>query len=509
MAGAWWERAVIYEVYPRSYADSNGDGIGDLRGIVSRLDHLEWLGVDALWLSPTFPSPNADWGYDVSDYLGVHPALGTPADLERLIVEARHRHIRVLLDLVPNHTSDRHAWFSDDAKRDWYVWRDPKPDGSPPNNWLAVFGGPMWTFVPERGQYYLHSFLPQQPDLNWRNEAVREAFDGIIRHWLDRGVAGFRIDVPHALVKDGELRDNPPARPNESEVWARIGQWPKHNFTLPEGVDVHRRWRGVTDEYDGERVLLGETYVLELETLMQYVVPDGLHLCMNLPFLHAPFAADTLAAVVAETERLFPADATPVWHASSHDDVHFATRWCGGDAELAKCALVGLLSLRGAAILYQGDEIGMEAVDVPPGRVRDSAGRDSGRTPMVWRDEEGAGFTAPGVEPWLPIGSRDRNVADERADPDSILNLTRDLIAARRHRGLLAGAYEPLDAPAGVWAFRRGGGALVALNLGERPVRLDGVEGAVVLCTDRSRDGEVVSGGLELAPRQAVVASAA
>jgi alpha-glucosidase len=509
VAGEWWERALIYQIYPRSFADSNDDGIGDLPGLVAGLDHLEWLGVDALWLSPTFPSPNADWGYDVADYCGVHPDLGTAADLERLIVEAGRRHIRVLLDLVPNHTSDHHPWFRDPAKRDWFVWRDGRPDGSPPNNWLGPFGGPAWTFVPERSQYYLHNFLPQQPDLDWWNEEVREAFDEILRYWFDRGVAGFRIDVAHALVKDRELRDNPPARPDESPTWARIGQWPKHNFGHPAGVDVHRRWRQIAREYDPERLLLGETYVLELDLLMQYVVPDGLQLCMNLSFLHAPFVAERLAAVVAEAERRFPSWATPVWHASSHDDPRFATRWCGGDEALVRCALVALLSLRGAAILYQGDEIGMEAGSVPADRRRDPAGRDGCRTPMVWRDVEGAGFTSPGVEPWLPIGSRERNVADQRSDPGSILTLTRDLIALRRHRGLLTGEYEQLDAPADVWAFRRGGGALVAANLGPSRARLDGVEGAIVLCTDRGRDGEVVSGGLELGPRQAVVASAA
>jgi alpha-glucosidase len=509
MPGAWWQNAVIYQVYPRSFADSNGDGVGDLPGVVSRLDHLEWLGVDAVWLSPTFPSPNADWGYDVADYLGVHPDLGTPADLERLIVEAGRRHIRVLLDLVPNHTSDRHPWFGDPAKRGWYVWRDPRPDGSPPNNWRSVFGGPAWTFAPEHGQYYLHNFLPQQPDLDWWNEAVRAAFDEILRYWFDRGVAGFRIDVAHALVKDPQLRDNPPAQPGDPLVWARMGQRPVHNFGLPEGVDVHRRWRRVAEEYDPTRLLLGETYVLDLDTLLQYVVPDGLQLCMNLTFLHAPFVARGLARVVAATERRLPEWATPVWHASSHDDPRFATRWCDGDEELAKCALVALLTLRGAAILYQGDEIGLETVDVPPERRHDMARRDECRTPMVWRDEEGAGFTSPGVEPWLPIGTRGRNVAAQRADPGSTLILTRDLIELRRRRGLLSGEYEQLDAPAGVWAFRRGGGAVVALNLGRRPARLDAVEGAIVLCTDRSRDGEVLSGGLELRPHEAVVASAA
>jgi alpha-glucosidase len=291
MPGPWWQHAVIYEVYPRSYADSNGDGFGDLPGIVSRLDHLEWLGVDALWLSSTFPSPNADWGYDVSDYLGVHPDFGTPADLERLLVEAERRHIRVLLDLVPNHTSDRHPWFHDPAKRDWYVWHDPKPDGSPPNNWQAAFGGPAWTLDPDSGRYYLHNFLAEQPDLNWWNEQVRVVWDDIPRYWLDRGVAGFRIDVAHALVHDRLLRDNPPPRPAESPTWQQAGQWPKYNEGRPEGVDVHRRWRRVADEYDGGRLLLGETYVMALEQLMQYVVRDGLHLCMNFAFSHEPIEA--------------------------------------------------------------------------------------------------------------------------------------------------------------------------------------------------------------------------
>jgi alpha-glucosidase len=508
MPRPWWQRAVIYQVYPRSYADSNGDGVGDLPGIVSRLDHLEWLGVDAVWLSPTFPSPNADWGYDVADYRGVHPELGTPTDLERLIVEAGRRHIRVMLDLVPNHTSDEHPWFGDTGKRDRYVWRAPKPDGSPPNNWKSGFGGSAWTLDEARGAYYLHNFLPQQPDLDWWNEEVRVAFDEIIRYWLDRGIAGFRIDVAHALVKDRLFRDNPPARPTESPTWQRVGQWPKYNVGRPEAVDVHRRWRHVVDEYDCDPLLLGETYVLELERLMRYVVPDGLHLCLNFAFLHTPFDAEKLAAVVARTEELMPSHGTPVWHASSHDDPRFTTRWCAADEDLTKCTLVALLSLRGACVLYQGDEIGMEAVEVPPERRRDVVGRDPCRTPMVWSDEDGAGFTEPGVEPWLPIGDRSRNVAAQRNDAGSILTLTRDLVALRKQRRLLTGSYAPLQAPDGVWAFRRGGGALVAVNLGDEARVLDGVEGAVAIATDRARDGEAVTGRLELRPRDAVVVSA-
>jgi alpha-glucosidase len=504
----WWENAVLYQVYPRSYADSNGDGIGDLPGVISKLDHLEWLGVDAIWLSPTYPSPNKDWGYDVADFYDVHPELGTLADVEALIVEAGRRGIRVLLDLVPNHTSSEHPWFHDPAKRDWYVWRDPRPDGSPPNNWLSAFGGPAWTLDRESGQYYLHQFLPEQPDLDWWNDDVRRAVDDVLRFWFERGISGFRIDVAHAIVKDRELRDNPPARPVNSPTWRRIGQWPKYNLGLPEAVDVHRRWRRVAQEFDPERLLLGETYVLELEKLMQYVVPDGLHLCMNFIFLHAPFVAKELASVVARTEELLPVGATPVWHGSSHDDPRFASRWCNGDEDAIRCAVIGLLSLRGAAILYQGDEIGLEAVPVSMEQRRDVAGRDQCRTPMVWRDEDGAGFTEPGVEPWLPIGPRRRNVAAQRDDPDSVLTLTHDLIALRRHRRLLSGAYEPVAAPEEVWAFRREGGAFVALNLGDDAVQLPGVEGAIVIGSDRTRDEEAISGTLEVRPREAVVAAA-
>jgi alpha-glucosidase len=437
----------------------------------------------------------------------VHPDFGTLADMERLIVEAERRHLRVMLDLVPNHTSDEHPWFHDPSKRTWYVWHDPKPDGSPPNNWKSAFGGGAWTLDPVSGQYYLHNFLPEQPDLDWWNDDVRAAFDEIFRFWFERGIAGFRIDVAHGLVKDPLLRDNPPARPDESPTWARMGQWPKYNMGLPEAVDVHRRMRKVAQEFDPERLLLGETYLTHLEELMTYVVPDGLQLCMNFVFLHSPFEARELADVVARTEKLMPDGATPVWHASSHDDPRFATRWCDGDARATRCALVALLSLRGSCILFQGDEIGLEALPVPPGRERDMAGRDACRTPMVWRDEEGAGFTEPGVEPWLPIGSRDRNVADQRDDPESILTLARDLIALRKHRRILDGAYEPVDAPPDVWAFRREGGAFVALNLGDAVVSLDGVEGAIVIGTDRARDGERLTGVLDLRPREAVVAS--
>ena len=304
-------------------------------------------------------------------------------------------------------------------------------------------GGSAWTLDAASGQYYLHNFLPEQPDLDWWNDDVRAEFDDILRFWFERGVAGFRIDVAHALVKDRELRDNPPSQPGDppagcASVSGRRTTWASRRRSTCTGAFARSRASSSPSV-----CCVGETYVLDLQKLLQYVVPDGLQLCMNLVFLHAPFEAGALAAVVAETESAFPAGATPVWHASSHDDPRFATRWCDGDEAAIRCALVGLLSLRGACILYQGDEIGLEAVPVPPQRERDMAGRDPCRTPMVWRDEDGAGFTEPGVEPWLPIGPRERNVADQRDDPDSILTLTRDLIALRKERPICCTARMP------------------------------------------------------------------
>ena len=315
MAGrAWWRDGVLYQVYPRSFADSDGDGIGDLRGIVGHLDHLEWLGVDCLWLSPTFPSPNADWGYDVADYRDVHPDLGTLADLDALVAAAGERGIRVLLDLVPNHTSDEHAWFvsarggRDAPHRDWYVWADPGPDGAPPNNWASLFGGSAWEPDDATGQSYLHLFHRKQPDLDWWSEEVRRAFDEILGFWYDRGIAGFRIDVANGIVKDRELRDNPPfANAEEAHTWRPLGQVPRHTLNQPEVHDVFRRWRALGAARDTEPLLLGETVVRDLEQLMRfYGDDDGLQLALNVPFLDADLDATELAAVVAGRRACCP-----------------------------------------------------------------------------------------------------------------------------------------------------------------------------------------------------------
>jgi len=518
----WWQTAVLYQIYPRSFADSDGDGTGDVPGIIAHLDHLEWLGIDGIWLSPITVSPNHDWGYDVADYLAIDPDLGTDADIDRLIDEAGRRGIRVLLDLVPSHTSDQHPWFIDgqpsleSPHRGYYVWSDPAPGGGPPNNWVSSFGGPAWTLDEGTGQYYMHNHLPEQPDLNWWNEEVRREFDEIISTWLGRGIAGFRIDVCNGMVKDAELRNNPPS--DDSDPWdvRLFGQKPVYNCNRPESHDVIRRWRKLADGFDGG-VLIGETPV-DLETLVTFYGSgsDELHLAFNFPFIEAPFEAVAMRALVEETERLLPPGAWPAWTGSNHDMSRLTTRWAGGSEVKARLALVMLLTLRGTPVLYQGDEIALPDVDVPHERMRDPlgvlywpayAGRDAMRTPMPWQDGPGGGFTDPGVEPWLPLGHPDGvTVADQRGDPDSTLHLVHDLIALRRARpDLNRGSYRSLEVESPLWAWSRGERVIVACNMGDEPRRLEGMAGAVLLGTDRSRDGDEVSGGLDLAGWEAVV----
>ncbi|MGZ6910153.1 MAG: alpha-amylase family glycosyl hydrolase [Acidimicrobiia bacterium] len=515
----WWVGEVLYQIYPRSYMDTDGDGVGDLRGIRDRLDHLAWLGVRAIWLSPVTVSPNADYGYDVADYYDVDPSLGTLEDLDALVAAAADRGIGVLMDLVPNHTSDRHPWFvasassRDDPKRDWYVWADPAPDGGPPNNWVSVFGGSAWTLEPASGQYYLHNFLDGQPDLNWWSDEVRDEFDRILRFWFDRGVAGFRIDVAHMVVKDRDLRDNPPAGDGASLMEQMRGQRQEFNSLRPEVHDVHRRWRRVADGYDPPRLLVGETFVEHLDDLFPFLDGDQLHLDFNIPFAHTAFDVDALGDVIERTEAVLRAG-TPVWTGSNHDISRFPTRWAEGDPDRARVALMLLLTLRGTVFLYQGDEIGMTDVEIPRDELLDPvgirfhpyAGRDPVRTPMQWTAEPGAGFTGADVTPWLRFGDLACNVADQRDDPMSFLNLTHDLIALRHATPDLAtGAWRRLEAPAGVLGYARGEGHVVVLHLGPDRVDVPTPASSVVVGTRRDRDGEAVHGTLALSGPEGVV----
>jgi glycosidase len=510
MRRPWVYDGVLYQIYPRSFCDANGDGIGDLAGIASRLDHLAWLGVDGLWMNPTFPSPLCDGGYDVSDYLDVHPDLGTLGDVQRLVVEARRRHLRVLLDLVPNHTSDRHPWFvrsrasQRSLYRRYYTWAPGRSGGAPPNNWRSRFGGPAWTYDEPTGEWYLHSFLPQQPDLDWRHPAVGREFEAIFRHWFNVGIAGFRLDVVYGLVRDPQLRDNPPARTGDPPEWRRLGQRLIGNLNQPDAHPIIAGWRRLAAAFEPERMLLGE---VPGEYFGTSEAPE-LHLALGFPLRHVRFEADALRAVITRVEAQTPSHAQPAWELSNHDEPRVATRW-GLDA--ARPALVLLMTLRGTPCLYYGDELAMTDVPVPPGRARDHARlrdgrppRDPARTPMRWTGAPGRGFTRA-ARAWLPLGSG-TDVAAQRADARSPLHLTRSLIALRRRRAaeLVRGDQELLDGPDGVLCYRRGPGTLVAVNTTAEPAAVRGWRGRLLISSQPGRR-EGADGTLRLAAHEAAV----
>ena len=515
----WWQGGVFYQIYPRSYADANGDGVGDLAGIISKLDHLAGLGISGVWLSPVTCSPNRDYGYDVSDYRDIDPAYGTLDDLDALVRQAGERGIRILMDLVPNHTSDQHPWFVDAlsgraaAHRDYYVWADPKPDGGPPNNWMSIFGGPAWQLDEASGQYFLHNFEAAQPDLDWWNEDVRREFDEIVRFWWDRGVAGFRIDVCNMMIKDKDLRDNPPATADDPLDQQFMGVRSVYNTDRPEAHDILRRWRAIADTYDPERLLIGETNVEQLPTLMQFYGTgrDELHGGFNFVFINAPFEAEALRTVVEGTEELIPPEAWPIWTGSNHDVSRLATRWADGDPAKVKVALLILLTLRGTPFLYQGDEIGLTDGPIERADVLDAVGtrfwpyykgRDPERTPMPWHGGAGGGFSPPGVRTWLPMADPAQcNVADQEGDPTSVLELCRRAIAARAASDDLAvGSYRSLASPRGTWAYARGGGTAVLLNMSDAPATFDGVGGTVTVGTEHTLEGSSIEGALSLGP---------
>ncbi|MBV9772731.1 MAG: DUF3459 domain-containing protein [Gemmatimonadetes bacterium] len=507
--------------------DADGDGVGDLAGIRARLDYLRWLGVDALWISPFYPSPMADFGYDVSDHCGVDPLFGTMADFDALLAEAHARGLRVILDYIPNHTAAAHPWFvesrrsRDSPKRDWYIWRDPAPDGGPPNNWRSAFGGSTWEWDEATGQYYLHIFLREQPDLNWRNPQVEAAMLDVIRFWLDRGVDGIRVDAVQNVIKDELFRDNPP----NPEYVAGPGRDPfdsllrVYSGDRPEVHDVIARMRGVLAEYGPDRVLIGEIYN-RVERLVAYYGEGGrgCHFPYNFQLVTLPWDARAIDAAVRRYEELLPPGAWPNWVLGNHDRHRIATR---AGAAQARVAAMLLLTLRGTPTLYYGDEIGMHDVEIPPERVQDpweknlpgiGMGRDPERTPMQWDDSPNAGFTTG--TPWLPVAEdfTEVNVQRERDDPRSLLSLYRRLIELRRAEPALhAGAYEPVEAKGDVLAYVRSGEGrrfLVALNLGAETQSLEarrGTSGTVVLSTNPERDGEGVEWTVVLRGGEGVV----
>ncbi len=491
----WWQTGVVYQIYPRSFMDSNGDGIGDLQGIIARLDYLNdgtenSLGVDILWLSPIYPSPMADFGYDVADYCNIDPLFGDLATFDHFLAEAHKRGMKVIIDWVPNHTSDQHPWFVesrsavDNPKRDWYIWRSPTAAGGVPNNWGSFFGGPAWTLDEKTGQYYLHQFVKEQPDLNWRNPQVEQAMHETLRFWLQRGVDGFRMDVVGLIIKDDALRDNPVnphADPNlpPNDLHGRL----IHQYNMDQD-DVHpyiQRIRGVLDAFD-ERCAIGELWG-EMDRWVKYYGEhgEGLHLPFNFRLMYQPWQASAMRASVDEMEAALPPFAWPNYVLGNHDQPRLASRF-GGEAQ-ARLAAMLLLTLRGTPTLYYGDELAMPNTPIPPERVVDPQGKNLGvertrdvcRTPMQWDATPNAGFSS--AEPWLPLGDdfTSRNVARQSSDNQSPLSLYRRLLWIRRRSpALYGGAYRPLETKTeDVFAYLRESGdnqKLVALNFSGHPL---------------------------------------
>lgn len=504
---AWWQSGVVYQIYPRSFQDADGDGVGDLEGILQRLDHCVQLGVDAVWLSPVYPSPMADFGYDIADFTDIDPLFGTLADFDALLAGIRQRGLKLILDYVPNHTSDRHPWFEESrasrvsSKRDWYLWRDPAPGGGPPNNWLSHFGGGGWEWDEATGQYYYHSFLKEQPDLNWRNPDVVGAMHDVMRFWLKRGVDGFRVDVLWLLIKDDRWRDNPPNPDFKAGGPLFQSQLPLYTSDRPEMGDVVAGLRRVLDEFE-DRVLIGEIY-LPLPRLVAYYGRDldGVHMPFNFQLLRTAWTAPALRRLVAEYEALLPAGAWPNWVLGNHDNMRVASRLGPLRARLAAMLL---LTLRGTPTLYYGEELGMSDVDIAADRVQDpfeknvpgqGLGRDPCRTPMQWDASAQGGFTS--ALPWLPLGDDHAtcNVATERDDPASSLTLYRRLLRLRRaHGALRTGDYAPVPAHDDVIAYlRRSADAavLIALNVSGEAHVVDltaaGGRCSLLLSTDAGR----------------------
>jgi alpha-glucosidase len=533
---SWWQHAVLYQIYPRSFNDSNADGIGDLQGILAQLDYLSWLGVDAFWLSPFYPSPMIDFGYDVSNYTDVDPIFGNLATFDTLVQQAHNCNLNIIIDFVINHTSDQHPWFLESRssrtspKRDWYIWADAKPDGSPPNNWLSLFGGPSWQWDATTGQYYLHSFDKKQPDLNWRNPQVKDAMFDAVRFWLERGVDGFRIDAAHIIMKDPQLRSNPPNPGRTRTMHKPMGEYDSQLHLYDKGHEdahmIYRELRQLLDSYSAQqpRIAIGEMHILNLEQWARYygVDLDEMHMPFNFGLLMSEWNATAIRQSIDAYEAILPAGAWPNYVLGNHDESRIVTRLGPTNARLA---MMLLLTLRGTPTLYYGDEIGMHDVDIPSERVHDplakgvpgrGLGRDPARTPMQWDSSPNAGFCPPNVEPWLPVSDdyKQINVAVEREDSQSMLTLTHTLLELRRTTpALRMGSYHPIEkVPPACFVYLRqlaDRRYLVALNFSSERKRLSipeiAVSGRFIISTRLDRDEQVDLSNLRLRTNEGCV----
>lgn len=517
---SWWQNGIIYQVYPRSFQDSNGDGVGDLKGILHRLGYLQWLGVNAIWMSPVFQSPMKDFGYDISDYLNIDPIFGDMADFDALITAIHQRGMKLIIDFVPNHTSDQHPWFIesrssvDNPKRDWYIWQPAREEGSPPNNWLSMFGGSAWQWDEPTKAYYYHAFLKEQPDLNFRNPDVLNAMLDIMRFWLNKGVDGFRVDVIWHLIKDKLLRDNP-ANPDYTPQMADYDSLlPVYSTDQPEVHQVVSRMRQLLDQYD-QRMMIGEIYLPVDKLVVYYGTAEsrGAHLPFNFLLIQTPWNAKQIAALIDKYEGLLPADGWPNWVLGNHDQPRIASRI---GLQQARVAAMLLLTLRGTPTIYYGDELGMADVVIPAGEIRDPQGlnmpdknlsRDPARTPMPWSKNPNGGFT--NGKPWLRLDTSHEtiNVDCEKQDPASMLALYKDLIALRQQEpALYAGNYIPVYSDQQLIAYQRenedADSFLVVLNLTHQPARFKPphpvTKGRVVLSTTGEATGREAESELNL-----------
>lgn len=522
----WWQSGIIYQIYPRSFQDGNRDGIGDLEGIMQRLDYLQWLGITAIWISPVYPSPMADFGYDISDYTGIDPLFGNIKDFDELLQQAHQKNIKLILDLVPNHSSDQHPWFLEsrssktNSKRDWYIWKDPRSDGTEPNNWLSVFGGTAWEWDEKTGQYYYHAFLKEQPDLNWRNPEVQQAMLDVMRFWLDKGVDGFRVDVMWHLIKDEQLRDNPVNPDYQLQMGTYEQLLPVYSTDQPEVHDIVHKMRRLLDSYH-DRMMIGEIY-LPIHRLVSYYGIDnkGAHLPFNFMLLSLPWNAQRIASAVAEYEGALPHNAWPNWVLGNHDQPRITSRV---GLQQAKIAAMLLLTLRGTPTIYYGEEIGMTDVPIPFDEVQDPQGlnmpdknlsRDPSRTPMQWNSSEYAGFSE--TKPWLRLSSNYKrvNVEIQKNNPYSTLNFYRQLIGLRqKEASLMHGDYKPVHAGHQALAYIRQApdkkAFLIVLNLSHRPCYLHiqhmTIKGTIVLCTSPELNGGGVNERLQLSGDEGMI----